>query len=88
MTLIANIKNKGRQLVAGSGLALASVASASAYTMNGNITDIIPVIDDCVSLFPSILSLVVSIMPIVIAMAFMGFISGMFTVVLSKLRFS
>lgn len=88
MNIKETIKTKGRQLVLGASASLVSIASVSAYTMTGEISDIIPVIDDCVSLFPSILGIVVGIMPIVIAVAFMGFITGMFTVVLSKLRFT
>lgn len=59
------------------------VGAASAGTLAGNIS---PILADIVDLMPSLLSLVVGVVPILITLALVGFILGIFDGILGKIR--
>lgn len=77
---LANSKVKIVGLAA-TGMGL--VASVSA----GNITDgISPVITDVTELLPLMLALVIAALPIIVALAVIGFLLGMFDGILGKIK--
>jgi len=45
-----------------------------------------PVLDGVIALFPTLLSLVLGAIPIIIAMSLIGFVLGIFDGILSKLK--
>ncbi|MFA5382616.1 MAG: hypothetical protein WC356_05585 [Candidatus Micrarchaeia archaeon] len=45
-----------------------------------------PVLDGVILLFPTLLSLVLAALPIIIAMALIGFVLGIFDSILGKIR--
>ena len=59
------------------------VSSVSATTDLSNVT---PIIDDVVGILPSVLNLVIGVVPIIIALAFVGFLVGLFDSILGKIR--
>ena len=62
---------------------LALVGAASAGTLSGNIS---PILADVVDIMPSLLQLVVGVVPILICIALVGFILGIFDGILGKIR--
>jgi hypothetical protein len=66
---------------AATGAGLVSTVSA------GNITDgISPVITDVTELLPLMLNLVIAALPIIVALAVIGFLLGLFDGILSKIK--
>lgn len=66
---------------AATGAGLVSTVSA------GNITDgISPVITDVTELLPLMLALVIAALPIIVALAVIGFLLGLFDGILGKIR--
>lgn len=55
----------------------------TAVDLNGTIG---PILDSVVALFPTLLALVLAALPIIIAMALIGFVLGIFDGILSKIK--
>lgn len=73
------------------GKALVVVGTASMYLVQyasaGNITDgISPVITDVTELLPLMLALVIAALPIIVALAVIGFLLGLFDGILGKIK--
>ena len=74
---------KGKALIVAGTVSMTMVQYASA----GNITDgISPVIIDVTELLPLMLALVISALPIIVALAVIGFLLGLFDGILGKIR--
>ena len=54
-----------------------------AFDLNSTIG---PIIDGVVTLMPSILNLIVAVVPVIITLAVVGFVLGIFEMVLSKIK--
>ena len=77
----ASVKIRAVGLTIGGGIGLAAVAMA------GNITDgISPVITDVTELLPLMLALVIAALPIIVALAVIGFLLGLFDGILGKIK--
>jgi hypothetical protein len=73
------------------GKALVIAGTASMYLVQyasaGNITDgISPVITDVTELLPLMLALVIAALPIIVALAVIGFLLGLFDGILGKIK--
>jgi len=74
---------KGKILVVAGTVSMTMVQYASA----GNITDgISPVITDVTELLPLMLALVIAALPIIVALAVIGFLLGLFDGILGKIK--
>ena len=74
---------KGKILVVAGIVSMTMVQYASA----GNITDgISPVITDVTELLPLMLALVIAALPIIVALAVIGFLLGLFDGILGKIK--
>jgi len=74
-------ENRGR--IALVAVPLMTIGFASAGSLADNVT---PIIDDVVALFPSILNLVVAVVPVIISLSVIGFILGIFDGIISKIK--
>jgi hypothetical protein len=72
--------------VAVAGTVAMTVGSASAEA-NGSIADVGPIIQDAATLMPYILALIISIAGVIIGMAVIRFVTGLFDNILSGMRF-
>jgi len=59
------------------------VASVSAVPLNGSIN---PILVDAAALFPYLVDLVVSVVPLLLIMAVVGLIVGLFGIIVSKIK--
>ncbi len=78
----ALLRSKGVKIVATVGGAISGSGMASAGTF-GNVTTIL---EDVVTIFPPIVSIVVAVVPILILVAVVGFIIGLFDGILGGIR--
>jgi hypothetical protein len=65
-----------------SGLVMA--VSAATIDLNGTIG---PILDSVIELIPSILGLILAILPVIIVMSVLGFVIGFFDKILAMLKF-
>jgi len=88
MTTLEKVKGivattKGKALIVAGTASMYLVQYASA----GNITDgISPVITDVTELLPLMLALVIAALPIIVALAVIGFLLGLFDGILGKIK--
>jgi H+/Cl- antiporter ClcA len=59
------------------------VASVSAVPLNGSIN---PILVDAAALFPYLVDLIVSVVPLLLIMAVVGLIVGLFGIIVSKIK--
>lgn len=65
----------------------ASVIPASAAEVTGNLSDVGPIINDAAGIMPYVLALVISVAGVIIGMAVIRFVTGLFDSILSGMRF-
>jgi hypothetical protein len=81
MTMYQRYRTKALLLVGAAGATLAP------YAFAGDLNDSIsPILDDMVELFAPLLELIIAAVPLIIAIALIGFIIGILDGILSKLR--
>ncbi|WP_319507009.1 hypothetical protein [uncultured Methanolobus sp.] len=68
------------------GAIVTTIGSAAAET-NSSIADVGPIIQDAATLMPYILALIISIAGVIIGMAVIRFVTGLFDNILSGMRF-
>jgi len=66
---------------------LQTQTAAAAYNLTGELSDIGFILSDAAALMPDILSLCLAVVPILIAFAIVGFITGLFDGILSQIKF-
>lgn len=71
------------RIISGIGLAGSFLVGTVSAIDFGSVTDII---DDVVLLFPGLVAVVIAIIPILIILAIVGFIMGLFDGILGKIR--
>jgi len=59
------------------------VASVSAVPLNGSIN---PILTDAAALFPYLVDLIVAVVPLLLIMAVVGLITGLFYIIISKIK--
>jgi len=62
---------------------MALVFHVSAVPLNGSIN---PILQDAAGLFPYLVDLIVSVVPLLLIMAVVGLITGLFTIIVSKIK--
>lgn len=76
-------RNKGRVLVGLAGATATLAPLASAATLNESIG---PILDSVTELFVPLLALIISAVPLIIAISVIGFITGILAAILTKLH--
>jgi hypothetical protein len=87
MEMFAQLKEKVDQvkyrLAMYSVFLMGLVASVSAIPLNMSIN---PILTDAAALFPYLVDLIVAVVPLLLIMAVVGLIIGLFSIILSKIR--
>ena len=85
--MLEKLKAHKTKAIAAVATAATTVVPASAAEVTGNLSDVGPIINDAAGIMPYVLALVISVAGVIIGMAVIRFVTGLFDSILQGMRF-
>lgn len=85
--MLEKLKAHKTKVITAVATAITAIAPASAAEVSGNLSAVGPIINDAAGIMPYVLALVISVAGVIIGMAVIRFVTGLFDSILQGMRF-